>query len=236
MRKLPISLNGHQLKLIAIAAMLIDHLAWVFVKTNTGLGQAMHAIGRITAPTMCFFIAEGYIHTRSVPRYLKRLAVFALISQIPFSIFSLGTISVIPLNVLYTLGLGLVAIYVYDTIEDVSKRKWAIAAILILAVPADWTFIAPLLCLLFYVYRDDFRKQVQWISILALVLFAAGFVMMKFDFWATLQHQAFHLGVVLSLPLLYLYNGKRGGGKHSGWIFYVFYPLHLLILGIYMWF
>ncbi|HHY10074.1 MAG TPA: pilus assembly protein [Firmicutes bacterium] len=236
MKKTPIALNGHQLKLIAMTAMLIDHLAWAFVKTDTGLGQAMHAIGRITAPTMCFFIAEGYRHTRSLPRYLRRIAVFALISQIPFSIFSLGEISIIPLNVLYTLGLGLVAIYCYDNIADFKKRKWALAAVLVLAIPADWTFIAPLLCLLFHVYRDDFPKQVQWLSILGGILFFAGFVMMRFNFLAALQNHAFHLGVVLSLPLLRLYNGKRGGGRYSGWIFYIFYPLHLLIIGRYMWF
>ena len=56
-------LTAFQLKLIAITAMLIDHLAWYYVDLDTGLGQLLHMVGRLTAPIMCFFIAEGYRHT-----------------------------------------------------------------------------------------------------------------------------------------------------------------------------
>ena len=83
-------LTAFQLKLIAITAMLIDHLAWYYVDLDTGLGQLLHMVGRLTAPIMCFFIAEGYRHTRSLRRYAARLAVFALISQLPFTYYSLG--------------------------------------------------------------------------------------------------------------------------------------------------
>ena len=93
-------LSAFQLKVIAIVAMLIDHIAWAFVPLDTFLGQAMHFVGRTTAPTMCFFIAQGYKHTRSLPA-TWRLAVFALISQIPFSYYNLAPQD-FPLNVIYT--------------------------------------------------------------------------------------------------------------------------------------
>ena len=73
-------MNRTQLKLLAVAAMLIDHLAWAFVPLDTPLAQGMHTVGRLTAPIMAYFLAEGYVHTRSFRRYALRLGVFALLS------------------------------------------------------------------------------------------------------------------------------------------------------------
>ena len=57
-------LNRNQIKYIVIAAMLIDHLAWQFVDSqNIILGGFMHVIGRLTAPTMAYFAAEGYLYS-----------------------------------------------------------------------------------------------------------------------------------------------------------------------------
>jgi len=72
-----VGLNAWQLKLIAIVAMVIDHLAFSFVPDGTFLAVAMHFIGRITGPTMFYFAVEGYHHTRNLNRYLFRLAAFA---------------------------------------------------------------------------------------------------------------------------------------------------------------
>ena len=62
-------MNRTQLKYIVILAMLIDHIAWAFVPTASIPGQLMHFIGRLTAPTMAFFVAEGYIHTHNIKNY-----------------------------------------------------------------------------------------------------------------------------------------------------------------------
>lgn len=56
-------LSRTQLKLIAICAMVCDHVAWGFLDFMTPLAQMMHVIGRLTIPIMCFFIAEGFRHT-----------------------------------------------------------------------------------------------------------------------------------------------------------------------------
>ena len=73
-------LNRNELKYLAMAAMLIDHIAWAFVPLNSMPGQLMHFVGRLTGPTMAFFLAEGYIHTRDRKKYGLRLGLFALIS------------------------------------------------------------------------------------------------------------------------------------------------------------
>ena len=76
-------LNSNQLKLIAIIAMTVDHLTWViWPGYQTGWPQlALHCVGRITAPIMWFFIAEGYHYTHSFKKYALRLLLFAVISH-----------------------------------------------------------------------------------------------------------------------------------------------------------
>ncbi|MCM1330636.1 MAG: conjugal transfer protein TraX [Ruminococcus sp.] len=84
-------LSANALKYIAAAAMLVDHIAWCFVETYSVLGQIMHVVGRLTAPIMCYFIAEGYYYTRNVKKYLLRLGIFAVISWFPFVYMEYGT-------------------------------------------------------------------------------------------------------------------------------------------------
>ena len=85
-------LSGNALKLIAIAAMTIDHVAWMgieaYSQAETPLLIFLHIIGRLTAPIMFFFVAEGYHHTHNFRRYLGRLALLALFSHFAFCFFS----------------------------------------------------------------------------------------------------------------------------------------------------
>ena len=96
-------LNSNALKIVAIIAMTIDHLAWlIFPSYDTSfLPVLMHIIGRITCPIMCFFIAEGYYHTKNLKKYILRLFIFALISHVPYMLQSTnfkeyGWLSLIP--------------------------------------------------------------------------------------------------------------------------------------------
>ena len=81
-----LKLNRTQLKYIAALAMLIDHIGAFFIPVTTPIGALCRIIGRLTAPIMCFFLAEGYEHTRSKLKYGIRLLIFALVSQ-PFYAF-----------------------------------------------------------------------------------------------------------------------------------------------------
>jgi len=87
-------LSGNALKVIAIVAMTIDHLAWVGIETyeqaETPLQIFLHVIGRLTAPMMIFFVAEGYHHTHDYRRYLRRLFMLAIVSHFAFCYFNMS--------------------------------------------------------------------------------------------------------------------------------------------------
>lgn len=230
-------MSSFALKTIAIIAMLIDHIAWAFVPTGTILGQIMHIIGRITAPIMCYFIAEGYYHTHNMKKYALRLAIFALISHIPYNYFMTGKIvnpftSGFRTSVIYTLFLGLISLIIWN--NEKLNKNWKtvlITIICILSIPGDWSFIAVLWVLYFGINHDDFGKQILSFSLISIPVSASFLIMLiiKDSNW---YKQIFQVGVFLAIPLLSQYNGERGGSKHSKWIFYIFYPLHLLILGL----
>lgn len=231
-------LSGSALKWIAIVCMLIDHIAWRFVPFSSAAGQAMHVVGRVTAPTMCFFIAEGYRYTRDVKRYALRLFVFALISQVPFTFYESGKFSFVTFenfsesfSVIYTLLLSLLAVWAWDAVKNPTLRFLAVLGLCVLSLPGDWMFMDIVFSLIFYRFRGDFKSQALWFSV-----FAGGMVLF-FCFSAAqsgrpFTGQLFQAGVFLSLPLLGLYNHSRGGGRYSKWAFYIFYPLHLLVLGL----
>ncbi|MCI7805308.1 MAG: conjugal transfer protein TraX, partial [Oscillospiraceae bacterium] len=128
------------LKLIAIIAMVIDHIAWAFVPFGSVAGQAMHVIGRLTAPIMCFMVAEGYAHTRDPIKYAKRLGLFALISHIPYIYFESGGFPVIhQTSVMFPLFLGLVALIVRDSPKyEIAVKNMILLIICLVAMIGDW--------------------------------------------------------------------------------------------------
>lgn len=225
-------LNSFTLKMIAIAAMLIDHLAWAFVETASPAGQLMHVIGRLTAPIMCYFIAEGYFHTRSLPRYMLRLAAFAVLSQIPYSLCFRGEwFQLVPMSMIVTLFLGLIALTACDRLQS---RFLAVLVVIIcctIALYADWSAFGVLFVLAFGLNRGNFKMQAIWLIVTAVVMVAI-MTLMSWRFGGPLYENLYILGVVLTLPLLRIYNGERGGFRGSKWIFYIFYPAHLLVIGV----
>lgn len=241
-------LNSNVLKLIAIFAMTIDHLAWAIWPgfSYNGFALTMHIIGRLTCPIMCYFIAEGYHYTKNLKRYIGRMFLFAVISHFPYVFCSFNYIDPLsfvpfahgsPFNqtgVLWGFAWGLVLIKVYD-----SKLKYPVKVILnflILAVtfPADWSCIAPMIILSFWHNRGHIVKQA--ISLMCWVLMY-GIV---YFFALDMVYGILQLGVCLSIPVLLLYNGQRGKSptvnKVLKWAFYIYYPLHLAIIGILLYF
>lgn len=116
-------MTSFALKMIAIVSMFCDHFGDAYV----GSFSIFNLIGRIAFPIFAFQISEGFIHTRSIKKYFLRLGIFALISQIPFWLFShkfLGT-NDLSLNVFFTLFLGLLGIYLYDYIVKLFQTPCA---------------------------------------------------------------------------------------------------------------
>ena len=99
-------LNSNMLKVIAIIAMTIDHLAWMGIETyaqaETPVQILLHIIGRLTAPIMLYFVAEGYHYTHDFNKYLRRMAMLAAVSHFAFCYFNMSGFN--PLNNLYVLS------------------------------------------------------------------------------------------------------------------------------------
>ena len=234
----PPGINATQLKLLAIVAMLIDHLAWAFVPTDSIPGQILHAIGRFTFPIMAFFIAEGFHYTRNFGKYLGRLAGFALISHFAFQYYQYARIplfsprpddtflTVTYTSVLYTLSLGLIALWVLKTWQtDLTLRYLVIFILCILATPGDYMFFAPVLILVFgHHFGDPDQQFYSGLFIVAFLIISVLQVDLRGNFYM----------VATVLPLLFLrhYNGRQGSSRNLlvKYGFYLFYPLHLFLI------
>lgn len=230
-------LNSNHLKFIAIAAMTVDHIADLLFPCFPAnpIAIIMHLIGRITAPIMWFFICEGFHYTHNLKKYIARMAVFAVISHFAYC-FAFG-INFIPFSsgeilnqtsVIFPLCGGLCALWVM--FGENNLKQWQKYALLILidliTFPSDWSCIAVMTILAMYGKRGNPEKQTRdmlfWVFIYAAVIF---FAMNKVQ--GLIQP-----GVILIYPLIKMYNGERGKAKWTKWLFYIYYPAHLVIIGI----
>ena len=228
-------LNGNQLKLIAIIAMTVDHLTWAFFPGYQKVWwvYALHIIGRLTAPIMWFFIAEGCFYTHDKRKYLTRLFFFAVISHfaydfafgIPFFDPSYGVLN--RTSVMWSLFLA--AVVIFTTKMESIPKVWKYVIIFsacIAALPSDWSSIAVMAPFFIYQHRGNFKRQaidiVFWTAIYAAVYFLA-----MDKAYGILQMFTF-----LSIPFLFQYNGERGRWKGMKWLFYIYYPAHLVVIGI----
>lgn len=231
--------SANALKYYAAFAMLIDHIAWGLVPTGSVLGQVMHIIGRTTAPIMCFFIAEGYFHTRNVKKYVARLAIFTVLFYSPFIISPQARAASLayegvafPANVLLTLLCGLLALWAWDKLDGIVYKLGAVGLLCLISSVGDWPVFGVLFVLAFGLNHGNFKRQMLWFAVVALCLvtqMCVQYAAAGYPFYL----QLFQLGLLLAIPILYLYNGERGrGGRFSKWFFYIFYPVHLLIIAL----
>lgn len=224
--------SSTQLKWIAIFCMLADHIAWMFVPIDTAAAQIMHSIGRLTAPIMCFSVAEGFFHTRNINRYTTRLFIFAIASWIPFSLFlTKGKMLFYPnFGMIFTLFLGLVALRVCKCRANAFAKAAGVLGLCFLSSFGDWPIFGVLFVLAFGLFREDFTKQAIVFSVVSVLMVLTTVLQMPSN---TGVYHLYNAAVLLALPLLYFYNGRRGGENHhkfNKWAFYVFYPTHLLAL------
>lgn len=225
-------LNRNELKYIAILAMLFDHIGMFFVPTSHPMGIVFRIIGRLTAPIMCYFIAEGYFYTHSKRRYGTRLLIFAGISQVAYSFAHYLKLFTFDLNMIYTLFISFLVLLSYDKIRNTALKWSAVVALIALTMPGDWGVIAPLWVLFFWIYRDNPRRKFVSFGMVAALTVVADitFMMINGNRWFG---ELWQLGIFMAIPLLMLYNGRKGStSRFSKWVFYVFYPLHLVVIGL----
>ena len=213
-------LDGTSLKLIAMISMVFDHVGDMFFPGALW----MRMIGRLAMPLFSFCIAEGYAHTKNKQRYLLRMGVFALVSEIPFDLAFEGRVGLGHQNIMLSFFLAILALMLFDRIRGEGKEHAAgktllgilcvcAVAVLALVLRADYTLFAVLAVFLFYVLRKRHP----------LLRCGAGV-----GFLALTRTVGYYRVTGLSLIPLLLYNGKRGRGLK--WLFYAFYPGHLLLL------
>ena len=228
-------LNGNQIKLIAIIAMTIDHVTWIIWPGYDIRWWILllHMIGRITAPIMWFFIAEGYHYTKNLQKYILRLFLFAIVSHfaydfalnIPFVPFTTGFFN--QTSVIWTLLCGLLILTVIDSSALPGWGKiLLIVGLCVVSFPADWSCIAALSIMGIGTNRGNFKKQMFWMMAFT-VMYAIVYCFFIDKIYAVLQ-----LFTALSIPILKCYNGERGKWKGMKWLFYIYYPAHLAILGL----
>ncbi len=238
-------LNSNQLKLIAIIAMTVDHIAWAMFDgyPRALLPLVMHIIGRFTCPIMCYFIAEGYHYTRNINKYTFRLFAFAFVSHFAYIFASNDFVdfkSFIPFyygnflnqtSVMWSLAWGLVMLRIADSKRIKSIYKVLLVILIcIITLPSDWSCIAALCIMAIGTNRGDFRKQMSW------MIFYVALYSLVYFFAIDKAYGILQMGVVLSIPVIAMYNGERGKNpkinKFMKWFFYIFYPVHLFVIGL----
>lgn len=228
-------LTSNQIKAIAIAAMTLDHLVWtLFPGYDTRWFILLaHILGRLTAPIMWFFIAEGYHYTRNVKKYALRLFVLAVISHfaynfcfgIPFVPFQTSIFN--QTGVVWSLAWGLVLLWLFDQeTVPVWVKYISIPVVCIITFPCDWSCIAAMAVLFIGSNRGNFKAQMTWMMVWTFVYAAVYF------FFIDKVYALVQLFTCLSIPLLGMYNGQRGQWKGMGKLFYAFYPAHLFLCGL----
>lgn len=233
------SLTGSDLKRIAVVTMLIDHVGSALIgpirsalpESYTVLAEflrqlypVMRGVGRLAFPIFCFLLVEGFLHTRNAVSYAKRLFLFALISEIPFD-FALARnlFSWRHQNVYFTLLIGLLVMMGISYLEKKTPRSEAerlLNGLCQILIAAGGLYLAK------YMYTDYGFKGVFLIEVLYALrhdrkiqaIFGAVAIS-----WETYGPLGF-------IPV-WFYNGERG--KQNKAFFYWFYPVHLLLIGIF---
>lgn len=240
MKKLTVS--QEILKLIATVTMLIDHIgatlvysaylaAWnsgdaVLTNRLVGLYYCFRIVGRIAFPIYCFLLVEGFHHTRNVKKYMSRLAVGMLLSEVPFDLALSGYIDWTGSNVMVTLLLGCLMMLCMQRV----KGFWKIPVILPFVLIAEW------------LGTDYGGNGIALIAMLALtrglpkekLWRTAGFVVLLW-FGATVTIGGIAVPIELfglfGLIPMFAYDGRKLiHSKWLQWAFYLFYPVHLFIL------
>lgn len=239
------------LRIIACLAMLIDHIGYI----NGNIYYRI--IGRIAFPIFVYLITNGFRHTSSRLRYALRLALFALISQVPFSLFCYGSVDFHHGNVMFTLLLGLLCIWSLDLLRKKTYlRLIALLPTLFICgiyyfgiISSDYGIRGILLTVVFYLFDEtSIPKRILMTAGALLSVFfdyalSLGIAVLKWALGNTLvlpsmaQWQFLQIYSLGALIFIFMYNGTKGKypkgritSKLLQYGFYAFYPVHQIIL------
>ncbi|WP_022749779.1 TraX family protein [Lachnobacterium bovis] len=239
-KKIP--MPASYLKYIAIIIMLIDHIGaallerevWFFYQKFDSyemvleIDEVLRSIGRIAFPLFAFMIAEGAIHTRNIKKYAVRLFIFGVISEIPFDLaFFDKPFYFDSNNVFFTLAIAVAVIMLQSELEKIQYEKMLsyqevmIGKMLILGagvlaayfLNTDYSACGVLVIYVMYSAILLGQKEIGYIVGVVLLILMCG----EIEKWS-----------IFGIIFIYLYNGERG--KQNKYLFYIFYPGHLILL------
>lgn len=231
-------MTNAKLKWIAIITMLIDHAGDLIIPELVGYNSVyflFRLVGRLAFPIFAFLIAEGYFHTRDVKKYMLRLFLFALISEIPFDLAFSDEHTWLEFghqNVMFTLLLGLISVAIFDKLRKYNMIITYIIGILNVAgcayiaylIKSDYDFIGVLMVFGFYISKKSIEMTIITFILLSVSLsMYVGMVGNSITIYFFLQ-----LFATLSIVIISAYNGEKG--RTLKYFFYIFYPGHLIIL------
>lgn len=203
-------MNTFTLKMIAVVAMLIDHVGAVLLPQY----EILRIIGRIAFPIFAYTLVEGFLHTHDVKKYMMRMGILALLSEVPYDLAFFG----VPLefghqNVFFTLFLGLVMLYLMLKAPTTLQKFLCVLALFLISdfLRTDYSSMGLLMVFWYYQFRD--KKILKIAGIIAINVFLMGYIQVY---------------AVLALIPIALHSGKQGP-KWKGF-FYGFYPVHLLVI------
>lgn len=197
------------IRIIAFITMLIDHIARIYFPDNLILS----IIGRLSFPLFAWGIAMGYTRTINYKKYIIRLLILAVISQLPYSLLFKNNY----INICFTLLTGIVAIKIYNTkISEWVKWIGIITLLIISQVGGfEYGMYGVLTIFIFYLFGNK-----DYIIVLQGVLTLLSIIIFKYE--------ALQLFSVFS-TLLILFLSKQDF-KLNRLLQYGFYPVHLIVI------
>lgn len=210
-------LDGFTLKMIAIVTMVIDHTGAILFPYT----MWFRMVGRLSFPIFAFFIAEGFARTGNILKYIRRMLIFALLTEPVFDYAFFGGVYFEYQNVMFTFLAALLGLFcmekVKERIANETAARFAGFGVIILAalsaefLRTDYGAFGVMLVYVYYELREHFWER-HFLSSLVQILCETGIS---------------RLSAFSTLPLM-LYNGKRG--IRMKYLFYAFYPVHLGVL------
>ena len=221
-----IGLSSFALRALALLAMLFDH-AGLALFPSSGI---FRCIGRMAFPLYCFLLVQGFVHTKNLRAYFRRLLLLAILSEIPFDLLIFGRISSsMEQNVLFSLLFGLMALTACRMLE--SRPVQALLVCVTLATSAmalrlSYGWLSVVLCLVLYLFRER-RLFVVLGTAGTLLLYTLSLLLSGVKLsWVLVS-----LCALFSLIPILLYSGRPGPRPPAlTFLFYVSYPAHLLVL------
>lgn len=224
-------MTRNTLKWIALVTMTVDHIGLFLIPNDTTLYTLMRIIGRIAFPLFAFMIAEGFLHTSNLKKYMMRLFILGVMTEVIFiglyiiSGFNLTHLWFLEghgfrMNILWTLLLGLIGLYLTHKYE--SYQMLILTVLFLASIVLPYGFYGFGLIMIFGMIQTPKQK---WGYVAGLTLIYCFYPALSLG-WSGVEW--IQLFALVSIPLLMMYSGQKGKGSYR--FLYLYYPIHILFI------